>query len=185
MQSFTKKGHPAGCFISNKVKFYYFSLIRRKKTLDWSGQTIYSQTHKKHTTLCLFGIYNIPENFWDLHIFDGFDLINREGFGSFKGFYANDDINVIEIIIQKENRINKQLIINRIKKDEIIKVNLPDGIFYYPIGVTEAGNIQFITYNSQLTEHLRKLDPDHALLASIEENEFDNPIIIEVKLMEN
>lgn len=130
------------------------------------------------------GRYQIPKEFWEMDLMQGYQLIQEQGFAVFKAAYANSS-RIVSNIHYQGNEIGTQKKIYLYERitGEFQVLEYPEQeteIWNDPIGL-EDDQVWFLTYHSFLKESQHpSLSPE--LLAKIPEQEFDYPILIKVKL---
>lgn len=96
-----------------------------------------------------FGRYAIPEEFFDMDINEGFEMIIKQGVASIKSFYTNNEFIFCEIAKQNETEPAKLFHIIYNKKTGETKsqvINNDSYIFNYPVGINDKNEIMFLVF---------------------------------------
>lgn len=130
------------------------------------------------------GRYQIPKEFWEMDLMQGYQLIQEQGFAVFKSAFANSNRIIANIHFQgNEIGTQKKVYLYERSEGKFQVLDYPEQeaeIWNDPIGL-EEDQIWFLTYHSFLKEIPHpSLSPE--LLAKIPGQEFDYPILIKVKL---
>lgn len=130
------------------------------------------------------GRYQIPKEFWEMDLMQGYQLIQEEGFAVFKSAFANHNQIIANIHFQgNEIGTQKKVYLYERKTGKFQVLDYPEKeaeIWNDPIGL-EEDQIWFLTYHSFLQE-IQHPSLSSELLAKIPEQEFDYPILIKAKL---
>jgi hypothetical protein len=130
------------------------------------------------------GRFQIPKEFWEMDLMQGYQLIQEQGFAVFKAAFANSNRIIANIHFQG-NEIGTQkkvYLYDRITREfQVLDYSEQDAeIWNDPIGL-EEDKVWFLTYHSFLKKNEKStLSPE--LASKIMELEFDYPILIKAKL---
>lgn len=130
-----------------------------------------------------FGKYNIPEEFFNTDIMQGFEMINKQGFSNIKNVFENKENMVFEISRQKEGQAgNLFLIIFNKKSGEIKHLTLTKDnlIFRYPIGLNDKNEMMYLVFPmGEVNQEFKK----HGLNPNITNfTESENPMVVFCKI---
>lgn len=130
------------------------------------------------------GRYRIPKEFWEMDLIQGYQLIQEQGFAVFKAAFANPSTIIANIHFQGDNIGTQKKIYlydRASRKFQILDYAEHEAeIWNDPIGLEEE-HVWFLTYHSFLKKS-KQLPFSPELLAKINEQEFDYPILIKAKL---
>jgi hypothetical protein len=134
------------------------------------------------------GAYQVPEEFWEVDPFEGFELINQKGFANIGFLAESKDHFLIEIQIQNINGIKKELLILEKNSGKTLKLEVNQegtGHFYSPIGFDGDGNILFSAYAQFFRSNKDKILTNLKGNLGIEEIKEDgNPVVIYAEIPE-
>lgn len=150
---------------------------------------IYSDNKFKMSYTFDFDKYNIPNDFHKKPFIKEFEKINRNGFANITKYYANNDIAVFEILIQKANQpsvIHHAVLLKKTGKllDYSIKENDKTKCLFNLVGISSKNELIYLQYPNEI---LNKLDFVKSLTSSQlsklkQLKPFDNPIIFYCKI---
>ncbi|MCE7056696.1 6-bladed beta-propeller [Algoriphagus sp. AGSA1] len=131
-----------------------------------------------------FGPTAVPEKFWEMDAFAGFEMINKQGFSNIAFLEENEQYFVAYVNFQKERDIKKTLYVWNKKTDKefIMEIDGELGYFNSLIGL-EGDQLVFIAYAPYLVRNSEKLnlsDKAKASLATVTED--SNPVILYAKI---
>jgi len=132
-----------------------------------------------------FGATTVPEEFWEMDPFAGFEMISKQGFSDLNYLMETEKYLLADVITQKEQDRKRELYIWNKDSDRAFKIVINEdayGYFNTPIGI-EKDQIVFIAYAPYLVRNSEKLNlsPEaKAALASVTED--SNPVIIYAKI---
>lgn len=129
-----------------------------------------------------FGVYELPSQFWEMDIMDGFEMINANGFANFRSVFRSKNLLITDVMIQKEAEVFKYILFEKAGNRYKLKADRnKELLYYFPIGIDQEERVLFVTYKSILEKHfgesLRKLPMDN-----LPTGDYDYPVIIHVAL---
>jgi hypothetical protein len=134
-----------------------------------------------------FGATTVPDKYWEMDAFPGFEMINKQGFSNLSYLQETEKYLVADVVTQDQNGQKKELFIwNKSSNKEFkIEINKEEqGYFNSLIGI-EGDQLVFITYAPYLVRNSEKLnlsDEAKASLATLTEE--SNPVILYAKIPE-
>lgn len=133
-----------------------------------------------------FGASTVPEKFWEMDAFGGFEMINKQGFSTIGFLEENSKYLIVEVVWQKERDKKKELYIWNKESGKEFKIEIDEDLGYFnsPIGL-EGDQLVFIAYAPYLVRNSEKLkfsDEAKASLAAVTED--SNPVILYAKIPE-
>jgi hypothetical protein len=133
-----------------------------------------------------FGSLQVPDDFWEMDDpFKGFEMINKRGFANINFIYETKTHLLVDVLIQNESGVKKEIVILNKVKNEWIKIKVDEeniGYFYTPIGLT-GDQIIFISYAPYVIRNLEKLTLSTAAKNSLKSlTEESNPVILYAKI---
>ncbi len=127
-----------------------------------------------------YGNYNLPANFWEMDIMDGFQVINKNGFANIRTIHKGLDKIMVDVMYQKEAEVTKDIVFFTQEFQPIFKIKADRNekfIFYYPIGINNNDQILFLTYKSILDKYLENNKISTGVW-ELPKSEFDYPVIL-------
>jgi hypothetical protein len=132
-----------------------------------------------------FGSLQVPESFWEMDTFEGFEMINRQGFANINFISETKTHLLVDVLIQSESGVRKEIVILNKVKNEWIKIKVDEentGYFYTPIGLS-GDQIIFISYAPYVVRNLEKLTLSTTAKNSLKFlTEESNPVILYAKI---
>ena len=129
-----------------------------------------------------FGKYNIPEEFFNTDIMQGFEMINKQGFSIINNVFANNENVVFEVVNQNESG-GKLFLISYNKKSKQIKslaLNEDNYIFRYSIGLNDKNEMMYLVFPvGEVNQDFKKFGLS---LNVTNFSESDNPILVFCKI---
>jgi len=126
-----------------------------------------------------FGRYNIPNEFFQKDLTEGFTMINEQGFSVIKNVFANQKNMFFEITRQQEGVAPKLFLIAYNKKTqnlENITITEDNTIFRYPIGLNDKNEMMYLVFPmGDITKETAKYGLD---LSIPDFKESDNPVVM-------
>ncbi|WP_144602186.1 6-bladed beta-propeller [Algoriphagus algorifonticola] len=126
-----------------------------------------------------FGKFKIPEKFWTMDPFEGFETINNNGFASISHLAENKNTLMIVVEIQEIGNTRREIILKNKQNGKVRKINSNlnlESSFYYPIGFDNEGKIILISYAKFVEKDIKNGLID---IPNSSDLDFDgNPIII-------
>ena len=126
-----------------------------------------------------FGRYNIPKEFFQKELTEGFTMINKQGFSVIKNVFANQKNMIFEITRQQEGVAPGVFLIVYNKKTqnlENITATEDNTIFRYPIGLNDNNEMMYLVFPmGDITKEFSKYGLD---LSIPDFKESDNPAIV-------
>ncbi|SIO25300.1 6-bladed beta-propeller [Algoriphagus halophilus] len=107
-----------------------------------------------------FGRFQTPIEFWQLDPFEGFEMLNKNGFATINYVSESSDYFLVEILIQTGFNTSKELLLNKKSNGNWIKLLITEddnGYFYNPIGI-EGDKVIFISYAPYIVRNFSKLN---------------------------
>jgi len=134
--------------------------------------------------------YNIPQEFYTKSMFEGFQMIQEQGFGNIKNYFENKQFSVFEVFIQKAGSDIKvfQFAYDKKRKQlyqhTFIGSESNDEVFQHLIGLTDRNEMVYVIYPVDVLDQLDVLKGYEKSKDSKLEGltEMDNPIIAFCKL---
>lgn len=134
-----------------------------------------------------FGKYTIPDKFFKMKLMEGFELINKNGFGNIRNCYENASFIVFDVNVQKQDEFsiyhfiyNKNTQRSKLiayKKDEI-------SIFKNLISLTKENELVYLVFPEEIIEKQEEMKSFYVenpqMLSSFNEN--SNPILAFCKI---
>lgn len=134
-----------------------------------------------------FGATTVPEEYWDLEGFAGFEMIDKRGFSDIYHLFESGKYLVAEIMTQQELYKKRELFIWNKKSRKEFKIEIDEdeqGYFQSPIGI-EGDQLVFIAYAPYLVRYKENLNfSDEAKSSLAKLTEDSNPVIIYAKIPE-
>lgn len=132
-----------------------------------------------------FGSLQVPESFWEMDTFEGFEMINRQGFANINFIFETKTHLLVDVLIQNESGVKKEIVILNKAKNEWVKIKVDEensGYFYTPIGLSDD-QIIFISYAPYVVRNLDKLTLSNNAKNSLNSmTEESNPVILYAKI---
>lgn len=133
-----------------------------------------------------FGSNTVPENYWEMDAFAGFEMISKQGFSDIVYLEDTDKYLIAQVNTQKERDQKKELYIWNKESGKELRIELDEELGYFNslIGI-EGDQLVFIAYAPYLVRNSETLNlsPDaKSALASV--NEDSNPVILYAKIPE-
>lgn len=130
------------------------------------------------------GRFQVPKEFWEMDLMQGYQLIQERGFAVFKAAFANSSIIVANVHFQgNEIGTQKKVYFYDRITGKFQWLDYPEQeaeIWNDPIGL-EEDQLLFLTYHSFLKKNEKSILSSE-LRGKITEQEFDYPILIKAKL---
>lgn len=131
-----------------------------------------------------FGATTVPEKYWEMDAFAGFDMINKQGFSDINYLRETDKYLIAQVNTQKERDRKYELYIWNKESGKEFKLELDGELGYFnsPIGL-EGDQLVFIAYAPYLVRNSESLNLSYeakASLASVTED--SNPVILYAKI---
>lgn len=125
------------------------------------------------------GKYTIPDQYWEMDWMQGFELINKNGFGFPSHYFENEEKAFFGVNIQANNQLNNyQIIID--KKSSIIEKRMfssdENPVFHQLVGLF-GDQLVFVAQAADVLD----LDPDYLRTSGINLSKDDNPVLVFVK----
>jgi uncharacterized protein YwgA len=150
------------------------------------NDTLYSiQSGEVKTMLNLdLGRFQIPKEFWEMDLMEGYQMIQEQGFAVYKSAFSNSKKIIANIHFQgNEIGTQKKVYLYDRQGGEFQVLDYSEQeaeIWNDPVGL-EEDHVWFLTYHSFLKKSENStLSPE--LRAKITEQEFDYPILIKAKI---
>ncbi|WP_339702396.1 6-bladed beta-propeller [Algoriphagus aquimarinus] len=134
-----------------------------------------------------FGATTVPERYWEMDAFAGFEMISKQGFSDINFLEENDKYLMAYVVLQKERTRKRELYIWNKKSGKEFKMEIDEeeqGYFKMPIGI-EGEQLVFIAYAPYLVRNseILNLSPEAKVsLASVTDD--SNPVILYAKIPE-
>lgn len=134
-----------------------------------------------------FGATTVPEKYWEMDAFPGFEMITKQGFSNLNFLQETEKYLLADVVTQKERVRKRELYIWNKSTGKEFKFEIDEdkqGYFQSLIGV-EGDQLVFIAYAPYLVRNSEKLNlsPEaKAALSSVIED--SNPVIIYAKIPE-
>lgn len=133
-----------------------------------------------------FENYNIPKEFFEKELVEGFTILNNAGFAIIRKYVENNRFALFEITIQKEGdpEIIYQIVYDKVSINCYKKVFKNTDYIQYPlkylITMTENNELVYLVYPSDIISNPTKYEFlfTENSLESLRLNEIDNPIIV-------
>lgn len=132
-----------------------------------------------------FGSTTVPDRYWEMDAFAGFEMITKQGFSNLNFLQETEKYLLADVVTQKERVRKRELYIWNKSTGKEFKFEIDEeeqGYFESPIGI-EGDQLVFIAYAPYLvrnSENLKLSSAAQASLATITED--SNPVIIYVKI---
>lgn len=133
-----------------------------------------------------FGSTTVPQNFWEMETFKGFEMISKSGFSDINFIEENEGFLFADIITQKEKDRKRELYVWRKSdnKELVIEIDEDLGYLNSPFGL-KNDKILFIAYAPYLIRNIDKINMGEEVKLSIMSlTEDSNPVIIYAKIPE-
>lgn len=150
------------------------------------NDTLYSIQNRTIQPLVAFdlGRFQIPTEFWEMDLTEGYQLIQDKGFAVFKAAFSNPSRIIANIHFQgNEIGTEKKIYLYDKISEKFQVLDYPENeaeIWNDPIGL-EDDQVWFLTYHSFLKEN-KSVELSEENLSKIPEQEFDYPILIRANL---
>ncbi|REG94426.1 6-bladed beta-propeller protein [Algoriphagus antarcticus] len=134
-----------------------------------------------------FGATTVPEKYWEMDAFAGFEMISKQGFSDLSHLFDTEKYFIAIVATQKERDRKKELYIWNKSTNKEFKIEIDEdeqGYFSTPIGI-EGNQLVFIAYSPYLvsnSENLNLSDEAKASLSNLTED--SNPVIIYARIPE-
>lgn len=133
-----------------------------------------------------FGETTVPEHYWDMDAFAGFEMINKQGFSDINYLKETDKYLIAEVRTQKEQNTKRELYAWNKKSDKEFKIELNGALGYFNslIGI-ENGHLVFIAYAPYLVRNKETLNLSPEAKVSLTlVTEDSNPVLLYAKIPE-
>ncbi|PZX50719.1 6-bladed beta-propeller protein [Algoriphagus ratkowskyi] len=128
-----------------------------------------------------FGATTVPEKYWEMDAFAGFDMITKQGFSNLNFLQETEKYLLADVVTQNESGQKKELYIWNKSTGKEFKIEIDEDeqrYFQSPIGI-EGDQLVFIAYAPYLVRNSETLNLSvkaKASLASVTEE--SNPVIL-------
>lgn len=133
-----------------------------------------------------FGATTVPESYWEMDAFAGFEMISKQGFSDINFLKENDKYLVAYVVLQKERDRKYELYIWNKESDKEFKIEIDGELGYFnSLFGLDGDQLVFIAYAPYLVRNSETLNlsPEaKTALASVTED--SNPVIIYAKIPE-
>ncbi|SFB55937.1 6-bladed beta-propeller [Algoriphagus aquimarinus] len=134
-----------------------------------------------------FGATTVPESYWEMDAFAGFEMISKQGFSNLNFLQATEKYLLADVVTQNESGQKKELYIWNKSTNKEFKIVIDEdeqGYFNSLIGL-EGDQLVFISYAPYLVRNRETLNLSPEAKASLSSvTEDSNPVIIYVKIPE-
>lgn len=130
-----------------------------------------------------FGSYQVPDLFWEKDPFEGFEMINENGFANISFIAESEKHFLIEIQIQEDGVLRKELLFIEKSSGKRIKVKVDQdqsAFFYSPFGFDESGNVLFYAYSGIAEKFIDSISD--RVKENLKFEKDGNPVIIYAKV---
>ncbi|SFU19729.1 hypothetical protein SAMN04489724_0184 [Algoriphagus locisalis] len=131
-----------------------------------------------------FGTTTVPESYWEMDAFAGFEMINEQGFSDINYVEETDKYFIALVATQKGRDRKKELYIWNKESGEDFKIELDEELGYFNslIGI-EGDQLVFIAYAPYLVRNSETLNLSPEAKASLTSvTEESNPVILYAKI---
>ncbi|WP_425637702.1 6-bladed beta-propeller [Algoriphagus yeomjeoni] len=134
-----------------------------------------------------FGSTTVPDRYWEMEGFPGFEMISKQGFSNLNFLQETEKYLLADVVTQQERVRKRELYIWNKESGKEFKLEIDEeeqGYFESPIGI-EGDQLVFIAYAPYLVRNSETLNlsPDaKSALTSVTED--SNPVIIYAKIPE-
>ncbi len=133
------------------------------------------------------GQYKIPEKYWEMPVFEGFELINTNGFAYIQTVLENEQYLVTSIAYQSAEGTWRELVVLDRQSGETRKLKVDmdkNGEFFEPIAI-ENDHLLFIAYAPTVMQRIGQMNLAEEVKNKLQTlKEESNPVILYAKLSE-
>ncbi|WP_339754734.1 6-bladed beta-propeller [Algoriphagus aquimarinus] len=134
-----------------------------------------------------FGATTVPENYWEMDAFAGFEMISKQGFSNLNFLQETEKYLLADVVTQNESGQKKELYIWNKSTNKEFKIVIDEdeqGYFNSLIGL-EGDQLVFISYAPYLVRNSETLNLSPEAKASLSSvTEDSNPVILYAKIPE-